>query len=208
MYDSILYRLYNKGARFVSSIKMRNLSPLNEHEKQKLVELLASDYYIILTGNKYTLSGNIVKFLSLLLNGKWPKYTHVLMNCDFMSNSSDKDKFKFMEATSSGVHYSTFDQVFDCTNVCILSPRNIRTEDFTEIIDELIKQDGKPYDDLFQLSDESRLSCVELVRIALKANDSYYENFSDLERMISSEKNLTPQMFRDCEDFLAILETD
>ena len=128
------------------------------------------------------------------------------MNCDFMASPADVDKFKFMEATVTGVHYSTFDEVFDCDTVCLLSPKNMPNKEWTDVIDKLVKENGKPYDDLFQLADESHISCVELVRDALEADDQYKTNFANLEALIQKEGNLLPQMFRECSDFEVVYE--
>jgi hypothetical protein len=113
--------------------------------------------------------------------------------------------FKFVEATATGVHYSTFEEVFACDTVCLLTPNNIDNAEWTKIIDALLKQQGKPYDDLFDLSDDTHVSCVELVLNALKAVD-YEQEFANLKELIEKEKNLVPQMYRTCTDFMVKYE--
>lgn len=205
---SIVSHLYKVLVYLIAAAKFKNRSPLSPEERQYLINLFASGYYIILTENKYNLSSFVIKLLTLAQTGKWSRYTHALMNCDNMISPDDVSKFKFMEATEVGTRFIDFDTAFDCNNVCILSPKNITNEQWTKIIDRLIEQDGKLYDDLFDLSDQTKLSCVELVRAALQAVDSYEKNFVDLERLIDYYGNLTPQMFRECSDFEVIWETN
>jgi hypothetical protein len=110
-----------------------------------------------------------------------------------------------MEATATGVHYSTFDEIFNCDHVCLLTPNSVSNEEWTKIIDGLLKQKGKKYDDLFDLADSTRVSCVEVVLNALKAAD-YENDFKDLERLINDQGNLVPQMYRQSQDFKVTYE--
>lgn len=207
-YTGWLYKIYHFLAKIPPKLTFRNRDPLTPEEKEAIIKLLASGYYIILTGSNYHVSSLFVKFMSWWKTGTWSRYSHVLMNCDFMTKPEDVEKFKFMEATVRGVHYSRFDEVFDCDSVCILSPNAITNEEWTMVIDALVKQEGKPYDDLFQLADSSHVSCVELVRDALRAYDRYNADFVELEYMIQHEGNLIPQMFRECKDFHVVYENE
>lgn len=198
--------MYHWLASIPPKVQFKNKDPLTKDEKQELINLFAKGYYIILTGNNYHLSSVAVKTMSWIKTGKYSRYSHALMNCDNLDSPDDVDDFKFMEATVSGVHYSTFDQVFDCDAVCVLSPKNISNVKWTDIIDELISHKGKPYDDLFRLADRSHISCVELVRNSLMKTPKYKEVFCHFEEMIKKEGNLLPQMFRDCPDFEVVYE--
>ena len=204
-YNTIFYKIYNKLASIPSQITWRSRNRLTEAERDEIAKMLASGYYVILTGSSNSLSSIIVSFLSWVTTGKWAKYTHALMNCDNITDAGDRDKFKFVEATSSGVHYSSFDEVFDCDHVCLLTPATVSNEEWTRVIDSLLKQLGKPYDDLFDLADSTRSSCVEVVLDALKAAD-YEEDFVNLALIIEREGNLVPEMYRNCEDFAIALE--
>ena len=174
-------------------------------DQAELAKVLADGYYIILTGSKSHLSSIVVSFLSWVKTGVWANYSHALMNCDNITDPLDTQSFKFVEATATGVHYSTFEEVFACDSVCLLTPQNIDNAEWTAIIDALLKQQGKPYDDLFDLSDDTHVSCVELVLNALKAVN-YDEEFTNLKILIAEEKNLVPQMYRSCKDFLVKYE--
>lgn len=204
-YDTLWYAIYNKIASIPSKISWRKQGKLTDEQKAQLSEHLATGYYIILTGSQSHLSSVIVSLLSWIKTGTWARYSHVLINCDNITDPADTGSFKFVEATSTGVHYSTFDEVFNCDSVCLLSPNSVSNEEWTKIIDGLLKQKGKKYDDLFDLSDSTRVSCVEVVLNALKAAD-YANDFRDLERLITEEGNLVPQMYRTSSDFKVLYE--
>jgi len=204
-YETVWYKLYNKLASLPSKIYWRKQGKLTVDDKKIIAQNLASGYYIILTGSTSHLSSVIVSLLSWIKTGIWAKYSHVLINCDNITDATDTASFKFMEATAKGVHYSTFDEVFNCDHVCLLTPNTVSNEEWTKIIDGLLKQKGKKYDDLFDLADSSRVSCVEVVLNALKSAD-YESDFKDLQRLINEEGNLVPQMYRQSRDFKVAYE--
>ncbi len=197
------YKFYHWVAMLPGKISWSNKKAITEQDKQELASLLSSGYYIILTGDKSHLSSIVVSLLSWIKTGTWARYSHALMNCDNITDPTDTQSFKFMEATSVGVHYSTFDEIFHCDTVCLLSPKDISNEDWTKIIDALLKQKGRPYDDLFDLADSTHVSCVELVLNALEAADYEFANLKDL---IKQEGNLVPEMYRTCSDFTITYE--
>ena len=205
-YDTAWYKIYNAVASLPSKIYWRKKGLITVEQKQQIAQQLASGYYIILTGSRSHLSSVIVSLLSWIKTGIWARYSHVLMNCDNITDPNDTGSFKFMEATAQGVHYSTFDEVFNCDYVCLLTPKAVDNKEWTKIIDGLLKQKGKKYDDLFDLADSSRVSCVEVVLNALKAAD-YAEDFRDLEQLIKKEGNLVPQMYRQSQDFTVSYES-
>lgn len=204
-YTTLLYSIYHTIAQIPPKVRWSKKYAITDDAKLLIAEKLASDYYIILVGTKSHLSSFIVSLLSWIKTGKWARYSHVLMNCDNIENPLERDGFKFVEALSAGVMYTTFDQVFECDNVCLLSPKNISKDEWTRVIDALVKQVGRPYDDLFDLVDSSRLSCVEVVLAALKSAD-YAEDFKNLDEAINKMGNLVPQMYRECPDFEVEIE--
>lgn len=199
-YSTLLYRVYHWIAQIPPKITWSNKHLVTDVDKELIAEKLASGYYVILVGNKSHLSSTIVSFLSWIKTGKWAKYNHVLMNCDNIEDPAQRGGFKFVEADVKGVIYTTFDRVFACDSVCLLTPKGIPNSEWTAIIDGLVKQVGKPYDDLFDLADSTHVSCVEVVLDALEASGNDNE-LSLLKLMIASEGNLIPQMYRDCADF-------
>lgn len=206
-YTTLWYKFYHWLASIPPKIEWGKGQMFSAEEQDELAKKLAAGYYIILTGSRHHLSSVMVSLLSWIKTGKWAKYSHVLMNCDNITNPADRQGFKFVEATSTGVHYSSFDDVFgkDCDYVCLLTPKTVDNEEWTKIIDGLLNENGKPYDDLFDLADQTRSSCVEVVLNALKAAD-YDEDFKNLAELIKQEGNLVPEMYRDCTDFTVEFE--
>lgn len=206
-YSGWAYGIYHWLAGLPPKIHWGNKQFFTPEEQDELAKKLASGYYIILTGSRHHLSSLMISVLSLIKTGKWARYSHVLMNCDNITDPTDRGSFKFMEATSTGVHYSNFNEVFGqaCDCVCLLTPKNVDNTEWTKIIDGLLKQNGKPYDDLFDLADSTHVSCVELVLDALKAAN-YANDFPNLQELITKEGNLVPEMYRDCTDFVVEFE--
>lgn len=204
-YTTPFYKLYHWIAGLPPKIQWSNSYAVDESMKQELATELASGYYIILVGTNTHLSSFIVSFMSWVKTGKWAKYSHAFMNCDNISSPSDRNSFKFVEAMTTGVKYSTFDEVFACNKVCLLSPKFVTQEEWSKVIDSLLTQVGKPYDDLFDLVDSTHVSCVEVILAALKEAD-YPHKFANLEATIQEYQNLVPQMYRDCIDFTVAYE--
>lgn len=204
-YTTPIYHAYHWLASIPPKIRWSKTHAITDTDKQLIAEKLSAGYYVILTGHKSYLSSVMISFLSWVKTGKWARYSHALMNCDNIENAEDRHKFKFVEATSKGVSYTTFEEVFACDSVCLLTPNNISNKEWTHVIDTLINQVGEPYDDLFDLADSSRKSCVEVVLDALEAADFDYE-FTELKQMIEKEGNLVPEMYRDCTDFQVAYE--
>ena len=204
-YGTLLYKFYHWLATIPPKISWSSQHKITEANRQVLADTLAAGYYIILTGSSTHLSSVLVSFLSWIKTGQWAQYSHVLMNCDNIENADDRDEFKFVEATAKGVAYTTFDEVFACDRVCLLTPKHISNEEWTKIIDALLNQIGLPYDDLFNLADSTHVSCVEVVLDALEAAD-YADDFKNLSAMIKQQGNLVPEMYRDCPDFSVAVE--
>jgi hypothetical protein len=177
---------------------------LTNAELDEVRKLLTPHYYIILTHRNNHLSTFFVGLASWLLTRKWSYWAHALMNLeDEVKSDSD---FRLVEATGTGVNYSPFNLVFEVHGVVLLKPKNMSAENWTTVMDKAMTEIGKPYDSLFDLRNDNALSCVELVRTALMAQPDYAENFANFEKMICERKNLTPQMFYECEDFEIIYE--
>ena len=214
-YTSKLYSILHSITRVLSKINWMPIYAkfnngrgynLTDADHAVIKEKLAGSYYVILTNRKTHLTTYLIGILSLLKTGRWPQYGHVLMNADNIVVADDWTKFKFQEATNSGVHFSEFLEVFNCDSVCLLKPRALDITEWNTVIDGLLIQNGKQYDDLFDLSDTSRVSCVELVLNALRASPNYLTDFAVFESQIRRVGNLTPQMYRDCGDFEVVLE--
>lgn len=214
-YKTWWYSVVSWGSKILAGIHWNGLRALfnggvyydlKEADHDQIKQLLATEHYIVLNWRKSHLTTWLIGLISLVKEKKWPRYTHALMNVDREGDSSKWSQFLLMEATGTGVHPSTFMQVFDCDHVCLLRPKNLSSEKWDAVIQGLLEQDGYSYDNLFDLSDQTRVSCVELVLNALKKSPSYAQDFPHLEEMIQKVGNLTPQMYRECEDFEVVFE--
>jgi hypothetical protein len=178
---------------------------VTEAEMDTIRQMLAKNYYIILTRHDGHLSTYAVGFAHWVLTGKWGHYAHALMNLEG-EVVTDAD-FRMIEATGVGVHYSTFDEVFTCDSIALLKPKCMTIEKWTSVLDKLKSNLGKPYDTLFDLAQDQAFSCVSLVRNALMAEPNYHIDFANFEAMIAKEKNLDPNMLYECPDFEIVWET-
>jgi len=213
-YQTWQYKLINWFLlTFISPIKWNSIKALfnrgiywdlKESDHDYLRTNLAKNYYVILIRRKTHLTTYFIGLASWLKTGKWGYWSHALMNVDDGNIRNDND-FKLMEATGSGVHFSTFMEVFDCDSVCLLRPKGYTDEDWVETLDCLLKQEGKFYDNLFDVADDSHLSCVELVRRALQNDDEYSTKFAKFEEMIK-KSNLVPDMYYSCDNFEIVWE--
>lgn len=177
---------------------------LTAKELAEIRNRLIPNYYIILTHRNNHLSTFFVGLASWVVSGKWSYWAHALMNLeDEVKSDSD---FRLIEATGAGIHYSTFEDVFKVHGVTLMKPKSMSIDRWTVVMDKANSHLGKPYDSLFDLKNDQKLSCVELIRDALMAEPDYMKNFANFEEMISSNKNLTPQMFYDCPDFEVVYE--
>lgn len=168
-------------------------------ELEALKKALASNYFIILTRRKNHLSTFFVGLAGLVLSGKWGYWAHALMNCE--DTVLNDGQFRLVEATGTGTHYSPVDLVFQVHSVSLLKPKSMTLERWTAVLDRLKSDIGKPYDTLFDLQQDKKLSCVELVRNALMAEPNYEMDFADFERLIKKTNKLSPDMFANCTDF-------
>ena len=197
-------KILSKFVDFIGKIEWPSSNFITIDEQEKIKEMLKPNYYIILTRRSNHLSTFFISLAHFFLRLKFGHYAHVLMNLEDEVNTSED--FRLIEALGTGVQYSTFDKVFDVHSVALLKPKSMSVERWTAVLDAANNQLGKPYDTLFDLTTDTNVSCVEMVRNALMADPDYYVNFAEFERMINKTKNLTPQMFYECKDFEVVYE--
>jgi len=177
---------------------------LTEQDWEELHELLSKNYYVILTRNSAHMSTYIVGIGTLINDHKWGHWGHALMNLE--GDNPTKDDFKLMEATGVGTHISTFWEVFTCDSVALLKPKNLTADEWTAVMDKLLKQEGKKYDTLCDLANDQSVNCVEMCRTALQGEPNYETDFPLFESMIKKHGNVTPQSFYDCPEFEIVWE--
>lgn len=177
---------------------------LTEEDWNRLHDLLSKNYYIILTRNSAHMSTYLVSIGTLFNDKRWGHWGHALMNLE--GDDPTKDDFKLMEATGKGTHFSTFWEVFTCDSVALLKPKNLSADEWTAVMDKLLKQEGKEYDTLCDLANDQKVNCVEMCRTALRGEPNYETDFANFEAMIAKNKNLTPESFYHCPDFEVVWE--
>lgn len=195
--------LMDRVVRAIGSVSWKVRHTISDENKATISKMMVTDYYIILTRRDNHLSTYAENFAHLFINGRWGYYSHALMNLEGDDITTNAD-FRIVEATGTGVHYSTFDEVFDGVSaVVLLKPRYMTIEDWTAALDKAKTNLGKPYDTLLELYNDSALNCSELVHNALRSVPGYAERFYNFEKMIRTNptKNLDPQLFYECKDF-------
>lgn len=192
--------LVNTSVNLIAKVKWTQTKLLSTEDVAELRQHLTNNYFVIATRRSNFLSCWFINMGHFFLTGRWGYYTHVLMN--FEDTVTDDFDFRFIEAATVGVRYTTFDHIISgCDSIALIKPKNMTLSDWTIALDAAKKQLGKPYDTLFDISSTMKLSCVELVRIALMAQDDYMLKFPHFEARIARAKNLTPQMFLESPDF-------
>lgn len=198
--------------KFIGKIHWPTKRRLPQHELDYIREQLKENYLVICTYRSNHLSSFFINLGDFLLNGKWGKWSHVLINledevktdADFRLMPATRD---MVEAVGTGSRVPTFEEVFsEIQGVAFLKPKSMTLDEWRTVLDAAKGQLGKPYDNLFNIADDSRVSCVELVRNILKGQPNYEQDFAHFEAMIRKKGNLTPAMFYRCPDFEVIYE--
>jgi hypothetical protein len=213
-YDSLAYRVYSKGLNTLGNLNWNKIKEkitgrryydLTDPDLDLIREMLAKNYFIIATRRKTVLSTYMIGAATLIKTGKTGHYDHVLLNLED-DDPADDEHYQLYESTSKGAHISTFMEVFNCDSVALMRPKNMPISEWHAVVDFTKTQIGKPYDNVFNLNDDTRVSCVELVRNALRAVPDYDKRFPNFETAIKKAGNLAPQMYYDCPDFEVIYE--
>jgi hypothetical protein len=184
----------------IGKIEWKQTHAISEEDKLAIHKLLADGYYIILTRRSNHFSTYAISFANFILTRKFSFYSHSLMNLE--DEVKSPDDFRLIEAVGKGTQYSSFDTVFGTVDaVALLKPKALSLDEWNDVMDKLKSEIGKPYDTLFDLKSDAAVSCVELVRDALRADPEYATKYAAFEAMINKNRNLTPQMYFDCSDF-------
>lgn len=190
---------------------------LTPKDRTDLHDLCETGIYMWLTRRETHLTTYLINFSDYLLGmyawlnsgftGEKPKlgfYSHAFMNAD---------RDTFIEAVGAGVKPSYFDEVFDVDAVCALVPSGLSAVEWSMYSKKFVevgkKKVGARYDTMFNLKDETEVSCIELIRVSLKhcmIEENYALRFANFEALIKLNKNLTPDMLRNCSDFTVVLE--
>lgn len=178
---------------------------LTEMDHDRIRDLLAKNYLVILTRRSCHLTTYLISIASLIKTGRFSHYTHALMNVE--GDLAGHVGYKLIEATGVGVWYNTFMNVFDCDSVALLAPKGVPIDEWTKVLDKVKSQIGKAYDTLFDVMSDQQVSCVEMVYWGLKELPDYESRFPALVSLIKTHgNNLTPQMLYDCGELELVLE--
>ena len=202
----IFAKIVNATSVAIGKVNWTTTRVLSDSELTTVKAKLKDDYYVILTRHSGHLSAYAISTAHLFLTGKIGYYGHALMNLeDEVANDGD---YRFIEATGEGVHYSGFNSAIDkqTSAIALLKPKALTIREWTDVMDYAKTQLGKPYDTLFDISNDKALSCVELVRVALQIMPTYETDFADFEARIKKYKNFDPETFRECTDFEVVWE--
>ena len=178
---------------------------LTQEDLEQFKEKLTANNYVILTRRNKHLSTYLLSLVDVLFRRKFGYWSHCALNTE--GTVVDINDFKIFEAIGSGVHASTFMQVFDCDSAVLLIPKGFTPDEWDNALLDAAKQVGKPYDTIFDCMDDSKLSCIELIIHALKSADSDYSiNFKSFESMLKKYGTVTPEMLYSSGDFKVELE--
>ena len=180
---------------------------LTDEDINKVIDLLVKERCIVLTRRNSHLTTyliNLAEFMLKLKNGSrfYPArlgyWSHV-----FTEISKD-NRLEIIESIGIGVVKSNYYRAFNVDSICVLKPKYMNDEEMEFANDLAVKYIGALYDTGFNLNDDIRLSCAELVFRSISRTKPYA--LPGLNTMIKRLGNLTPQMFYECGDFEVLLE--
>lgn len=167
--------------------------------------LLAENHYVILTRRDTHLSTYLLSITELIMRRRLGYWSHCAMNAE--DEVTTDDDFRIIEAIGKGVKYSEFMEVFDCDSASLLLPKGFTAEMWSIALLDAANQLGKKYDTVFDCLDDTKMSCIEIIRHALMAGSpNYAVEFARFEAMYKKYKKITPQMLYDCGDFVVAYE--
>jgi len=190
----------------INLIRWKQKDPVSDEDLSKIREMLTKDYYLICVRSSNLLSAWMVGLTDWWMTGKFGFYAHCLMNLEDEVQSDDD--FRLVEATPRhGVSYNSFRKVFkNASSVALLKPRTFSMEEWTKVMDRAKGYVGSKYDTLFDFARDNKLSCIELIRDALKADPNYNTNYANFEALLKKYGKITPNMLYDCPDFEIVFE--
>ena len=174
---------------------------LTDEDWTAIRDLVTPNYYFILTRRRLHLTTYLIEVASKITTKKTAFWSHALGNVDDGSGSD----LKFIEATKIGVHFSPFEKVFDCDAVVLLEPLNLTQEEWVRVIDAMLSFNGRKYDNLFDLTNDEELSCIEVLYQAIRLA-KVEDKFPHLMQMVKKVKNIAPEMLYGCPDLKIAFE--
>ena len=194
-------------------------SEMSDLDKENIKALLAKDHYIILTWRSNHLTSYTIGFAHFVLmlwakirmphSQPWPKfarYSHACLNIERTDDPRASEDYEILEALAAGVKTSPFNEVFNCKRAVLLEPA-IPSDAWQALVERGLDRLGTMYDLDLDLSQDKKLSCIELCIYVLKGWALYDATFGDIMTDVHVFGNLDPQMLRDSHAFRVVYET-
>lgn len=198
--------LFTLFVKLVDRIRWKQTNSLSDEDLNKIEELLANDYYLICVRSSNHLSTWLISLGNWILTRKFGFYSHCLMNLE--NDAFAPNDFRLVEATlRKGVAYNSFADVFaNVDSVALLKPKTFTIENWTKVMDGARKYAGREYDTLYDFTRANKVSCIELICVALMEDPNFLINYENFDRALKKYHELTPQMLYDCPDFEVVFE--
>jgi hypothetical protein len=172
---------------------------LTPAQYREVLQIWKSMNTITLTRRKSHLTTYLIQIGHFILTGKWDMYwAHALFN----------DGIWAVEAIGKGVVVNGPREVLNVDGVAILIPKNVHLVSWQMILDEARRHviDGTEYDNLFDVMNDKKVSCIELIYDSLKEVENHRELWPNFFKLVETKGNITPQMIYDCGDFEVVYE--
>lgn len=193
---------------------------MSKVDQDRIWALLSQNHYLILTWRSNHLSSYAIAAAHFLLGvwrwirmggrapaPKFARYGHAAFNVERTDRPDVSEDFELVEAIGKGVIISPFDKVFNCKRAVLLEP-TIPPHSWQSLADRGLDRLGAEYDFNFDLTQDKKLSCIELVHFMLKGDVDFDIKYEDLSHEIHMFQNrLDPQMYRDSKCFRVVYET-
>lgn len=170
---------------------------LTLEDKLAAEKLIAeSDYLICLSRRDAYFTTLLIGAASRILSRKKTYYTHALM---FELGTA-------MEATAKGTHLSPPSHILECDGIVFLRPKGMTHEFWEMMLVEARRNLGKPYDSIFDFTNDNEISCIEYVYDSLASIPGHRSKWPNFMGLVEQKGGVTPQMLYDSGDFDIVLE--
>lgn len=196
--DYVFLKLVNninwKWARKIIIGQYNSLTFEDKTIAEKII--IENEYLICLTRQSSYLTTILISLATYIVSRKKTYYTHALMF----------ERGTAFEATAIGTHLSAASHIIECDGIVFLRPTGMTQEFWVMMLEEARRNLDRPYDSLFDLSNDREISCIEYVYDSMKTIPGYMSRWPTFMGMVEKQGNITPQMLLDSGDFEIVLE--
>lgn len=200
----VIGRINWTGVKYLMTGREYNLT---DDDIDQVYKLLIDHRCIVLTRRNTHLTTYLIGLSDFFLRLRRSRSMYPLKMgywAHIFTELSTGHELKIVESIGKGVVKSNFYRALNVDSICVLKPKYLSEEEMETANELAVKYIGALYDTCFNINDDSRLSCAELVYRSLSRTKPY--GIPGLNTMIRRLGNLTPQMFYDCGDFEILLE--